>query len=65
MVRLGEPEASWPPELGNLTSLRFLHMTNNQLSGSIPAELGTLTNLTILELTNNQLSGSTSGIFVT
>src|SRR5262245_12018356 len=27
-----------PPELGNLTSLEFLTLSNTQLSGSIPAE---------------------------
>jgi Leucine-rich repeat (LRR) protein len=36
---------SIPPELGKLTNVVNLYLTNNQLSGSIPPELGNLTNL--------------------
>lgn len=34
-----------PPELGNLTNLGDLNLSNNHLSGSIPPELGNLTNI--------------------
>ena len=39
-----------PPELGDLSNLRFLDIQRNPLSGSIPPELGNLTNLHHLEL---------------
>ena len=34
-----------------------LHLSHNQLSGSIPSELGNLANLQVLELRDNQFSG--------
>ena len=49
---------SVPAQLGNLTSLTSLNLTNNQLSGSIPTQLGSLTALTNLGLGHNQLTGS-------
>src|SRR5215207_5566414 len=44
-----------PPEIGQLTSLKRLFLTNNQLEG-LPHEIGRLTNLTRLVLSNNQLT---------
>ena len=41
-------------ELGNLSNLQRLYLSDNQLSGEIPAELG---NLVILQLDDNELSG--------
>ena len=42
----------------NLTSIRYLQLAFNQLSGSIPTSLSKLTNLEVLNLMGNQLSGS-------
>ncbi len=47
-----------PPELGLLSNLEGLYLSENQLSGEIPPELGNLSNLTILRLHNNRLSGA-------
>ena len=48
---------SIPPEIGNLTNLRYLYLDDNQLTGEIPPEIGNLTNLTGFYLQDNQLSG--------
>lgn len=49
---------SLPPELGDLTNLRYLYLAENQLTGSIPTEIGNLTNLSKLDLQENSLNGS-------
>ena len=36
-----------PGELGNLSSLRFMWLHGNQLTGEIPAELGNLPNCNV------------------
>jgi photosystem II stability/assembly factor-like uncharacterized protein/Leucine-rich repeat (LRR) protein len=53
-----------PPEIGDLTAIRFLLLGpdqppfSNQIGGSIPAEIGNLTNLIRLNLQFNALTGS-------
>ena len=44
--------------MGQLTNLRKLSLSTNQLSGNIPSALGQLTNLEELDLSTNQLSGN-------
>ena len=48
---------SIPPEIGCLTNLAYLFLSNNQLTGEIPSSIGNLTNLVLLYLHFNQLSG--------
>eukprot|EP00250_Pteridium_aquilinum_P016549 c23157_g2_i1 orf=327-1649(+) len=45
------------PWLGNLTSLRFLHVSGNSLGGSIPDTIGKLSQLIMLDLSSNNFSG--------
>jgi Leucine-rich repeat (LRR) protein len=44
-----------PPELGDLTYLKYLSLVNNQLT-SIPEEIGNLSALVYLDLGSNQIS---------
>ena len=46
------------PQLGELSSLDILHLSDNNLSGAIPSELGNLSALTQLHIDNNLLSDS-------
>ncbi|GMH89487.1 hypothetical protein TrVE_jg5669 [Triparma verrucosa] len=46
-----------PEELGYLSALQHLDLSDNALTGSLPASFGQLKNLNGLSLSNNQLSG--------
>ena len=46
-----------PPELGSLSDLQHLNLSDNNLTGGIPTELGGLSNLQELYLSGNGLSG--------
>ncbi|KAL8106128.1 hypothetical protein AgCh_029796 [Apium graveolens] len=46
------------PALANLTSLRHLLLSNNDLTGSIPEGLKSLDQLVVLDVSYNNLSGS-------
>ncbi|KAK7360559.1 hypothetical protein VNO77_02565 [Canavalia gladiata] len=46
-----------PPEIGNLTFLRYVNLQNNSFYGKIPHEIGRLFRLQQLYLTNNTLRG--------
>ncbi len=47
-----------PEEIGYLTELAELNLSNNSLTGTLPAEIGGLTNLEELYLNSNQFSGA-------
>ena len=46
-----------PTELGSLTELELVSLSQNQLTGEIPSELGSLANMEELWLSENQLTG--------
>ena len=46
-----------PPELGDLSSLKYLSLEYNSLTGEIPPELGDLSNLEHLHLDNSSITG--------
>jgi hypothetical protein len=53
-------EGAIPPEIGLLTDLTYLDLSQNQLEGSLPDELFELTELEELFLYDNQLTGTIS-----
>lgn len=52
-----EGEIPLPSKPGKLSSLSFVRLQNNRLSGTIPSSIGYLTSLQRLSLANNQLKG--------
>lgn len=61
-IRLGNKgfDGSIPTEIGLMTNLTYLDLSQNDLGGSIPEELYSLTNLVELFLYQNQLTGTIS-----
>ena len=47
-----------PPEIGQLSNLTWLELSENQLSGEIPMEIGQLSNLQNLRIIETQVGGS-------
>ena len=47
-----------PADLGNLTNLETLYLSNNDLSGQIPSQLGQLGELWELDLSANKITGT-------
>ena len=49
-----------PSELGNIVTLKELHLHSNELVGSLPVEITSISGLLVLNLDTNQLTGSIS-----
>nr|CAD1824234.1 unnamed protein product [Ananas comosus var. bracteatus] len=55
---LAQSRRSLPPTVANLTFLKTLDLSNNQLDGQVPVQLGRLSRLQYLDLSHNSLRGS-------
>ena len=54
----GECSATIPPEIGYLTNLQALRLSDNHLSGEIPSSIENLVNIRSFGLSENDLTGS-------
>ena len=54
----GNLEGSIPSEIGFLTTIQSLDLSNNNFNNQLPTEFGLLTNLLVLGLHNNTFSGT-------
>ncbi len=54
----GKLTGTIPEELGNLSQLNYINISNHQLTGSIPATMTEMSELTVVDLSANQLSGN-------
>ena len=46
-----------PPQLGSLSDLEYMNISNNNLNGSVPSSLGSMLSLISINLSNNNLEG--------